>query len=189
MNIMVVWPWLFWAWFAGEAVIAIAMRTHSRGGRVRDRGSLLLIWVLITIVMTCSGYVQDLAPWPIFGGAAWLRPLSLVLLIAGLAIRAIAIVTLGKAFSVNVAIREEQKVQRSGLYRFVRHPSYLGMEIALFAVGLHARNWAVLAFIFGLPTLALLYRIHVEEAALNEAFGEEYTAYSRTTKRLIPGLF
>ncbi|HUZ97065.1 MAG TPA: UBP-type zinc finger domain-containing protein [Edaphobacter sp.] len=35
-----------------------------------------------------------------------------------------------------------------------------------------------------LTTAALLYRIHVEEAALCSAFGEEYAVYSRMTKRL-----
>jgi protein-S-isoprenylcysteine O-methyltransferase Ste14 len=39
------------------------------------------------------------------------------------------------------------------------------------------------------PTVALLYRIRIEEAALREAFGEEYVAYSNTTKRLVPGLY
>jgi protein-S-isoprenylcysteine O-methyltransferase Ste14 len=40
------------------------------------------------------------------------------------------------------------------------------------------------------PTaIALLYRIRVEEAALIEAFGAEYAAYSRKTKRLIPGIY
>jgi protein-S-isoprenylcysteine O-methyltransferase Ste14 len=38
-------------------------------------------------------------------------------------------------------------------------------------------------------TAALLYRIHVEEAALNQAFGAQYQAYSATTKRLIPGIY
>jgi protein-S-isoprenylcysteine O-methyltransferase Ste14 len=35
----------------------------------------------------------------------------------------------------------------------------------------------------------LLYRIHVEEAALMQAFGEAYRDYSRTTKRLLPGIY
>jgi protein-S-isoprenylcysteine O-methyltransferase Ste14 len=38
-------------------------------------------------------------------------------------------------------------------------------------------------------TAALLYRIHVEEIALNDAFGAEYAAYSQQTKRLIPGIY
>jgi protein-S-isoprenylcysteine O-methyltransferase Ste14 len=35
----------------------------------------------------------------------------------------------------------------------------------------------------------VLYRIHVEEQALVGAFGDEYVEYSRTTKRLIPGVY
>ncbi len=38
-------------------------------------------------------------------------------------------------------------------------------------------------------TLALLYRIHVEEIALRQAFGAEYEDYSRTTKRLFPFIY
>jgi len=80
-------------------------------------------------------------------------------------------------------------VLRTGLYSFVRHPSYLGMEVGFLAIGLHTRNWACLMWVFVLPTLAILYRIHVEEAALREAFGEEYADYSRVTKRLFPGVY
>lgn len=181
--------WLCLGWFGAEVLLAIAMRTRRSAGTLHDRGSQLLIWVTITVTMCTADWVQQMAPWSMFHDAQWLRPLSLAVLVAGLTIRAIAIVTLGKAFSVNVAIRSAQKVQRSGLYRLVRHPSYLGMEIGFLAIGIHSRNWACLAFIFALPTVAILYRIHVEEAALNAAFGEEYADYSRATKRLFPGVY
>lgn len=82
-----------------------------------------------------------------------------------------------------------QAVHRRGLYRLVRHPSYLGMEIIFLAAGLHAHNWVSLAVYGILPTLALLYRIHVEEAALLHAFGQEYADYMRATRRLIPWLY
>jgi protein-S-isoprenylcysteine O-methyltransferase Ste14 len=39
------------------------------------------------------------------------------------------------------------------------------------------------------PTAALLYRIHVEEIALYEAFGPQYGEYCRITRRLIPGVY
>ena len=106
-----------------------------------------------------------------------------------LGIRWTAILNLGRSFSANVAIQEEQKVHRAGLYRFVRHPSYLGLLIIFFAVGVHSRNWAGLTIAVVPPLAALMYRIHVEEAALNEAFGAEYAEYSRETKRLVPGVY
>jgi protein-S-isoprenylcysteine O-methyltransferase Ste14 len=100
-----------------------------------------------------------------------------------------AILTLGRSFTANVATHAAQSLQRSGLYSIVRHPSYLGMEIIFLAVGIHSRNWICLAVCVIPPTLAVLYRIHVEEIALRGLFGDEYIAYSRTVKKLIPGLY
>jgi protein-S-isoprenylcysteine O-methyltransferase Ste14 len=71
----------------------------------------------------------------------------------------------------------------------VRHPSYTGLIFILFAEALHTRNWIGFLLILIPPTAALLYRIHVEEAVLRSAFGEEYVVYSSTTKRLIPGVY
>lgn len=114
---------------------------------------------------------------------------AIVVLAAGLAIRWTAILSLGKAFSANVAIRDSQTVYRSGLYRLVRHPSYSGLVLIFLAVALHERNWLAAALAMVPTTAALLYRIHVEEAALLEAFGGQYVEYCRTTKRLIPGIY
>ena len=118
-----------------------------------------------------------------------MRTASLVVLAAGLTIRWIAIGTLGKAFSANVAIHATQTIQRTGVFRFVRHPSYSGLIVIFLAVGMHTRNWLGLAVTLIPSTVALLYRIHVEEAALEQAFGEEYRDYSRSTKRLVPGIY
>jgi protein-S-isoprenylcysteine O-methyltransferase len=62
------------------------------------------------------------------------------------------------------------------------------MFLIFAAVALANRNWIAAAIVLLPVTAALLYRIHVEEAALHEAFGEQYEAYCRTTKRLIPGI-
>jgi protein-S-isoprenylcysteine O-methyltransferase Ste14 len=119
----------------------------------------------------------------------WLLPTALGILIAGLAIRTVAIFTLGKAFSANVAVRSGQQLQRGGLYHFVRHPSYTGLELILLAYAMHTRTWACFAVFLIPPTLALLFRIRVEEAALRLTFGSEYEDYCRATKRLIPGVY
>jgi protein-S-isoprenylcysteine O-methyltransferase Ste14 len=124
-----------------------------------------------------------------FGGAHWLTVTAIAILVAGLAIRWTAILSLGKAFSANVAIRDSQTVYRSGLYRLVRHPSYSGLLLVFAAIALDERNWLAASVVMVPTTAALLYRIHVEEAALHEAFGAQYGSYSSTTKRLIPGIY
>jgi protein-S-isoprenylcysteine O-methyltransferase Ste14 len=113
------------------------------------------------------------------GGARWLRIVSLMLFVIGLAIRGTAIFTLGRSFSTNVAIRATQTVHKTGLFRWVRHPSYSGMLLIFTAIGLGQRNWVSLAIMVVFPTAALLYRIRVEERALTEAFGQEYLQYSQ----------
>jgi protein-S-isoprenylcysteine O-methyltransferase Ste14 len=178
-----------WGWTGMEILVAILTRTGKGGGKVQDRGSMLLLWIVIVFSITASEFSRALVPSATLHHADWLRPVSLAVLILGLAIRLTAIFTLGKSFSANVAIRAEQTVQRTGLYRIVRHPSYLGLLLIFLAVGLHARNWLGLADVVVPTTLVLLYRIRIEEAALHDHFGEDYAAYSRTTKRLIPGVY
>jgi len=187
--ISTLWTWLYWIWVGSEVMIAVATRTRRSSGNVRDRGSMLLLWIVIFTSITACECVRYAVHSSTFGGAHWLQAAALAMLVLGLAIRWTAIVTLGKSFSANVAIRESQKVHRTGLYRFVRHPSYLGLLLVFLAVGLHARNWISLILAVVPTTLALFYRIHVEEKALRDAFGEEYAAYSRETKRLVPGVF
>jgi protein-S-isoprenylcysteine O-methyltransferase Ste14 len=118
-----------------------------------------------------------------------LRYVALALLASGLYIRLSAIITLGRSFSANVAIHDTQKLNTSGFFQYMRHPSYTGMLLIFLALGLGLRNWLSILLILVPPFFALLYRIHVEEAALTNAFGEQYIDYSRTTKRLIPGIY
>jgi protein-S-isoprenylcysteine O-methyltransferase Ste14 len=98
-------------------------------------------------------------------------------------------VSLGRSFSANVAIRTEQRLYTAGLFRFVRHPSYLGLLLVIVAIGLHTRNWIGFAIVVNPSMAALSYRIHVEEEALRTAFGHAYTVYSSKTKRLVPGIY
>jgi len=180
------WTGLYLGWVAGEIFIAIATRTRRADAKVQDRGTQVLLWIVIIAALTLSGWLQNILHHDM---PRTLRPISLALLVAGLVIRIAAILTLGRSFTANVATHAAQTLERRGLYRIVRHPSYLGMEIIFLAIGLHARNWICLAICFIPPTLAVLYRIHVEEIALRSLFGEEYVAYSRTVKKLIPGLY
>ncbi|HTZ49395.1 MAG TPA: isoprenylcysteine carboxylmethyltransferase family protein [Verrucomicrobiae bacterium] len=189
MNLALLWQILYWIWVASEVIIGVATRTKHSTGQTRDRGSLIILWVVIFSSMTAGIWYSESHPHNMFNSSHAVRPAALAILILGLAIRWTAIYTLGKSFSSNVAIRESQTLNRSGLYRFVRHPSYLGLLLIFFAVALHTRNWPSLAVILIPCTAALLYRIHVEEAALLQAFGPDYADYTKSTHRLLPGLY
>ena len=188
MSLSIWWTGLYLGWVAGEVFIAVATRTRGGEAKSHDRGTQVILWAVIVVALTVSGFLHATlrSNLPFH---SWLRPVSLALLVAGLVVRISAIVTLGRSFTANVATRSTQTIVRRGLYRVVRHPSYLGMEIIFLAVGIYARNWICLAVCVIPTTLAVLWRIHVEEAALRSHFGDAYAEYSRTTKRLIPGIY
>jgi protein-S-isoprenylcysteine O-methyltransferase Ste14 len=188
-KLELLWKILTDAWVLGEIIIALVTYTRPSQGKVQDRGTQVLLWIVIFGSFWIGGSLHGRFPFDMPGRHRVLLPLAIALIAFGLVIRATAIFTLGRAFSANVAVRASQTLQRTGLYRFVRHPSYLGLEIIILAAGLHSRTWVCLAVEFIPPTLALLYRIHVEEIALRQAFGAGYDEYSRTTKRLIPGIY
>jgi protein-S-isoprenylcysteine O-methyltransferase Ste14 len=189
MNLESLFSALGYLWLIAEILLALFTSTRKGGGKVVDRGSQLILWVVIIAVSWIDGWMHTILPVDMPGSHTWLRPLAFGILLLGLAIRITAIVTLGRAFSANVAMRNDQQLRRNGLYGIVRHPSYLGLELILLAFALHSRTWACVAVVFITPTLAVLYRIHVEEKVLREAFGTEYEDYGRTTKRLFPGIY
>ena len=114
---------------------------------------------------------------------------GLALLLVGIIIRWTAIYTLGKFFTGRVLIKDDHQLIRNGIYKHLRHPSYAGALIAHLGLGLSFSNWISLALSVVPFSVATCYRIHVEERALKEAFGDAYTSYSQSTKRLIPKLY
>jgi len=189
LDINLFWKILVYSWATSELLLGLATRTRRSGGQVKDRGSLIVLWATICLAIFAGEKLHDSMPADMFGGAHWLVTVAIVLLLAGIVFRATAILSLGKAFSSNVAIRTNQTVHRGGLYRFLRHPAYTGSLLAFLGLALSLRNWLAFCVLFVPVTAAFLYRIHVEEAALNEAFGAQYASYSSQTKRLIPGIY
>ncbi|MFZ4464869.1 MAG: methyltransferase family protein, partial [Bacteroidales bacterium] len=72
---------------------------------------------------------------------------------------------------------------QSGLYKFLRHPSYTGSLISFLGFGLSLNNWLSLFIVF-LPVLfSIIHRINIEEKLLTERFGKQYSDYIAGTKR------
>lgn len=123
----------------------------------------------------------------------WRRPqvtiVGIVVILLGAALRWWAILTLGRYFTFEVAVRSTQSVVQAGPYRFVRHPSYTAILIMLLGVGMALTNWASLIVMLAGGLIGLLYRVRVEERELVEALGQPYVDYMRHTKRLIPFMY
>jgi protein-S-isoprenylcysteine O-methyltransferase Ste14 len=95
---------------------------------------------------------------------------------------------LGHRFSGLVAIQPGHTLVTSGIYRIIRHPSYLGLLIGTLGWGLAFRSGVGL-LLTALIIPPLIARIRAEERLLRTEFGAEYDAYRARTSRLIPGLY
>jgi protein-S-isoprenylcysteine O-methyltransferase len=174
----------------GLSEVLLAWAKRSREGSVsRDRGSLGLLWSVILVCVALANVFLVLVPQ---AGSAFLhaiRCLGVALVVAGLSLRWYSIIHLGRYFTVNVAVAAGQRVVDSGPYRLVRHPSYSGSLIAFLGLGICSENYLSLLVLMLPVTLAFLRRISIEEAALNEALGSDYKAYTARTRRLIPWIY
>jgi protein-S-isoprenylcysteine O-methyltransferase Ste14 len=172
-------------------LVAIAPFTGGNvsPGEREDRGNR---WVLVAfgliglLAAYLPAYTDRKGFWTLDGDAV--RWLGVVLFAAGGALRMWPVFVLGHRFSGLVAIQPGHRLVTGGVYRVIRHPSYLGLLV-------NALGWA-LAFRSGVGLLLtallippLLARIRAEERLLHSQFGGEYEAYRARTSRLIPGIY
>jgi protein-S-isoprenylcysteine O-methyltransferase Ste14 len=172
-----------------EISLTIFKRANKRMARVEDRGSMRALWTAIGLGVGLAVACQWLPAARIRVPYRILGPLALALFLAGFAIRWTAILALGKLFTVDVAIRQDHPLVDTGLYRYVRHPAYLGSWLSFLGLGVFFANWLSLAGLLVPIALAMANRIAKEEKVLLQALGAPYKAYCARTKRLIPGLF
>ena len=115
--------------------------------------------------------------------------LGIGLMLLGIVIRISAVLTLRKAFTLNVQVTSRQRLITSGLYQKIRHPAYTGSILCLVGVALALRNFLSVIGVFCCCIICYQIRIAVEEAVLENRFGEEYTSYKRNTYKLFPFIF
>jgi protein-S-isoprenylcysteine O-methyltransferase Ste14 len=109
--------------------------------------------------------------------------------VIGFVIRIHSILTLKQYFTFSVAKVENHKIIETGLYKFIRHPGYLGQLIIFIGLSTSISNWLSILVMMIPVTLGYLYRINIEERFMLEKLGEDYLNYQERTKRLIPMIY
>jgi protein-S-isoprenylcysteine O-methyltransferase Ste14 len=93
--------------------------------------------------------------------------------------------SLGANLTDTVVTRKDHTLVTTGPYRWVRHPFYDAVGLAVLANSLTAANW----FLFltgGLAFILMIVRARTEERHLLARFGDAYRAYVERTGRLVP---
>jgi len=176
------------AWGVSEMILAWKTRAKTKGAS-KDRGSFAAIWIVSLASVAVGVFVA-------YQGIGWKFParkifyeVGLAVFVVGVVFRGYAILYLGRFFTPNVTIVEQHRLIQGGPYRFIRHPTYAGTLLAFLGIALSLGNAASLIIIV-VPIVAVLWwRMRIEEAALKEAFGDQYRVYMQRTKRLVPFIY
>lgn len=174
-------------WMLIDGVVVFGRR--AKGASRADRFSMLVIVLANYIGIGLAVTLGFRGVGGLGGATIPAQVAGLALLAAGIIVRSVAIAQLGALHTPDVAIQVGHHVVDTGLYRHVRHPSYLGACIAFLGFGLGLGSWVSPLVALGMALIAYAYRIHVEEKALRHALGDAYAAYQRRTHRLIPGIY
>jgi protein-S-isoprenylcysteine O-methyltransferase Ste14 len=181
----------------GAVVVSLALSVAAafsgfggmNPGKKEDRGNR---WIFGPVVVLSLGLA--VLPAYLDGRDLWAADeavtpyVGLALLTLGGVLRLAAVFVLGRRFTGLVAIQEGHRLQTTGLYRHVRHPSYTGMLLYMVGFVLVFRCWLGLLLVAG-TLLVLLARMDSEESLLESEFGEEYVSYRRRTWRLVPWVY
>ncbi|MCL6473081.1 MAG: isoprenylcysteine carboxylmethyltransferase family protein [Firmicutes bacterium] len=143
-----------------------------------------IIWGVV-IVVTTLDFIFIQLPTYHFDIIVFI---GVVLVLAGTTIRQIAKRTLGRSYTYTLKTLENQKLIKTGIYRFIRHPGYIGTLIA--DLGIPLLFHSLYGFLVVLLLIPLfVYRMGVEEKMMIMKFGDEYRDYMKHTCRLIPHVY
>jgi protein-S-isoprenylcysteine O-methyltransferase Ste14 len=169
------------------------VRSQMTGEKLdrRQEGALILLTLrpagiahmvgVVTYMVDPSRMAWSSMPLPL-----WLRWAGVAVGAASGCLLVWTLVNLGKNLTDTVVTRKAHTLVTVGPYRWVRHPFYDAVALAVLANSLVAANWFLLATGALLMTMMVI-RTRREEAHLLARFGDAYRSYMNRTGRFFPG--
>jgi protein-S-isoprenylcysteine O-methyltransferase Ste14 len=171
--------WLLWAFKT--------KRTQVREG-LSSRLSYTILNVAAFYLMFSGDVPREYLHARLFEPTVWSNALGIAITAAGIAFAFWARAYLGSNWSSAVTVKVGHELVRSGPYRFVRHPIYTGLILALFGTGIVRHQVrGVIAVV--LAYIGFKIKSKIEERTMINTFGAQYDEYSRTTGAIVPRLW
>jgi protein-S-isoprenylcysteine O-methyltransferase Ste14 len=171
-----------------EVFLNVKQRRKSKVTTSSDKGSIWWLYGLITVGYAMSFAIGATKIGRIYQWNTFFA-IGMVLFVIGFLIRIHSILTLKQYFTYSVAKVENHEVIETGLYKFIRHPGYLGQLIIFTGISISISNWLSILFMMIPITIGYLYRIQVEEKFMIEQLGKDYVNYQARTNKIIPKLY
>jgi protein-S-isoprenylcysteine O-methyltransferase Ste14 len=169
------------------------IRSQMTGEKLdrRQEGALILLTLRpagIAHMVGVTTYMVDPSrmAWSSMPLPLWLRWAGVAVGAASGCLLVWTLVNLGKNLTDTVVTRKAHTLVTVGPYRWVRHPFYDAVALAVLANSLVAANWFLLATGALLMTMMVI-RTRREEAHLLARFGDAYRSYMNRTGRFFPG--
>lgn len=114
--------------------------------------------------------------------------IGFVLGLAGLSLCLYAQIKMNNSWRVGIDENVKTELVTTGLYRYIRNPTYLGLFILNFGIWIIWPTWTI--FLLNLLFVMFLeIQVRCEEDFLYKVHGEKYIEYKKKTKRYIPFLY
>jgi protein-S-isoprenylcysteine O-methyltransferase Ste14 len=178
--------WLLWAayWMASARRTKQSAQAEATPSRLTHLALLTAAFALLALPAFEIGFLQ----WRLLPSRLIAFVTGVVLEALGLGFAVWARVHLGQYWSSIIDIKPEHQLISSGPYAFVRHPIYTGLVLAFLGTALAEDEISGLLAL-ALVVIAYTRKIWIEERWLVRHLGEEYSAYQRKVRRLIPFLW
>lgn len=182
-KFVIYFMWLAWAvyWWLSASKVKATARQESLASRAAHGVPMIVTVLLIIPPRLPLGILGD----RMLPGGPTTYWIGAAMVAAGLAFAAWARGHLGSNWSGTVTVKSEHELIRSGPYRFVRHPIYSGMLLAVMGSAIARGEWRGLLGVLIL-LVALWRKLRHEERWMGESFSEEYAKYRSEVCALIP---
>ncbi len=183
LAVIVLWVGWLASWIAAAAWQKTTVKRVSAGAEIRYR--LVLIIGALVLGIPARRYAGPLRLYRANWGGAWV---CIGFIALGIVIAWWARIHLGSLWSGSITRKEDHRVVDTGPYRFVRHPIYTGLLVAVFATA--AIKGTIPGFLGAIIiTVGLWMKARTEEQWLREELGAEaYDSYRRRVPMLVPFL-
>lgn len=178
-------------YFSIESFLRYGKEAKSLKAGEDDKSStfyLSRVFALNAIILFCGFVLNHYSIAIIFTDSKFAF-IGIIIMIIGLAIRITATQTLQSYYTRTLKIQANQKIIDCGLYKYLRHPGYLGVTMLWTGGGLASNNYLVLIFVTLLTLIVYHYRIRSEEMMLIDAFKEDYINYQKRTWKIFPFIY
>jgi protein-S-isoprenylcysteine O-methyltransferase Ste14 len=183
MHVVVVLIPVLWVIFwLGWLAASLGNKQTSRRGSSSLPIRVVILLLLIGLIRTGVLRGHNLAVHN-----PWLEGAGLVLLLLGLGLAVWARFFLGRNWGTPMSERVDPDLVTSGPYRYVRHPIYSGLILALIGTAVALTPYLLVGVV--LIGGFFVYSATVEERNMERVFPDTYPAYKRSTKMLVPFLF